>query len=112
MRRARQVGTLVGCLRRQQQWSLVSTLDEYRSFAAPTPRVFCEQFVELWDTDLVTLPQALPAWFIAQQQMLDEDTAETKCDELAKDRVRNGPDYDFLGVGELMLYLDTFHIRI
>ena len=54
----------------------MSTLDEYRSFAAPTPRVFCEQFVELWDTDLVTLPQALPAWFIAQQQMLDEDTAE------------------------------------
>jgi hypothetical protein len=35
-----------------------------------------EQFIELWDTDLVTLPPALPAWFIAQQQMLDEDAAE------------------------------------
>ena len=68
-----QVGALVGCLRRLQRWNLASALDEYRSYAAPTPRLFCEQFIELWDCDLLTLPPTLPAWFERQQALLDED---------------------------------------
>lgn len=68
-----QVGALVGCLRRMQQWGLVATLDEYRSYAAPSPRLFVEQFIELWDCDLITLPAALPAWFVHQQALLKED---------------------------------------
>mmetsp|Transcript_7436 Transcript_7436/g.12582 ORF Transcript_7436/g.12582 Transcript_7436/m.12582 type:complete len:225 (-) Transcript_7436:71-745(-) len=68
-----EVGTLVGCLRRIQQWNLVSIFDEYRSYAAPSPRLFCEQFIEMWDTDLLQLPRKLPLWFEAQQQMLADD---------------------------------------
>lgn len=68
-----QVGVLVGCLRRLQRWNLASTLEEYRSFAAPTPRLSCEQFIELWDCDMVTLPQSLPTWWVQQQALLEQE---------------------------------------
>ena len=68
-----QVGTLVGCLRRLQRWNLTSILEEYRSYAAPNPRPFCEQFIELWDSDLLTIPQSLPTWFERQQELWRED---------------------------------------
>ena len=68
-----QVGALVGCLRRLQQWSLASTLDEYRCYASPSPRLGVEQFIELWDNDLLTLPSKLPLWFEQQQLLLAED---------------------------------------
>ena len=71
-----QVGVLVGCLRRLQQWNLASALDEYRSYASPSPRLFCEQFIELWDIDLLTLPPTLPSWFERQQAMLDDDSEQ------------------------------------
>ena len=45
-----QVGVVIGCLRQQQSWNLASILDEYRSFASPSARLNCEQFIELWDT--------------------------------------------------------------
>ena len=68
-----QVGALVGCLRRLQGWALSSTLDEYRLYAAPTPRIACEHFIEMWDCDLLTMPDDLPPWFERQLQLLDED---------------------------------------
>ena len=68
-----QVGSLIGCLRRLQRWSFAATLEEYRSYAAPTTRLFCEQFIELWDVDLLHLPQTPPAWHERQQVLLDED---------------------------------------
>jgi len=68
-----QVGALVGCLRRLQQWSLSATLDEYRRYAAPSPRAATEQFIELFDCDLLALPVNLPPWFERQAEMLDED---------------------------------------
>jgi len=71
-----QLGTIVGCLRRLQRWSHGTIFDEYRSFAAPSPRLFCEQFIELWDTDLLEPPPNPPAWFDAQQQMLSADLSE------------------------------------
>jgi hypothetical protein len=68
-----QVGALVGCLRRLQQWTLSSALDEYRAYSAPSARLSVEQFIELWDCDLLTLPSSLPLWFESQQQLLDAD---------------------------------------
>ena len=70
-----QVGALVGCLRRLQRWNLAATLDEYRSYAAPTSRLACEQFIELWDCDLLTLPALAeyPVWFERQQRLLEDD---------------------------------------
>lgn len=34
------------------------------------PRFGDEQFIELFDVDLVTLPSNLPSWFIEQRNML------------------------------------------
>eukprot|EP00908_Phaeocystis_cordata_P003403 Transcript_13734.p2 GENE.Transcript_13734~~Transcript_13734.p2 ORF type:complete len:322 (-),score=126.53 Transcript_13734:51-902(-) len=70
-----QVGVLVGCLRRQQGWNLASVLDEYRSFSAPSARLFCEQFIELWDTDQLTVPSRPPSWWTVEQQMQRDDLA-------------------------------------
>eukprot|EP01094_Clydonella_sp_ATCC50884_P015703 TRINITY_DN26328_c0_g1_i1.p1 TRINITY_DN26328_c0_g1~~TRINITY_DN26328_c0_g1_i1.p1 ORF type:complete len:211 (-),score=69.56 TRINITY_DN26328_c0_g1_i1:194-826(-) len=57
-----ETGVLVGCLRRLQGWNLTSTLHEYRRFTKHR-RLFNEQFIELFDVDLVTLPGALPDWW-------------------------------------------------
>lgn len=46
-------GTVIGCLRKMQRWSLVSIFEEYRRFAGPRVQQQHEQFIELFDTDLV-----------------------------------------------------------
>jgi protein tyrosine/serine phosphatase len=74
-----QTGTLVGCLRRLQNWSLTSILVEYRSFAVHrSTRFGDEQFIELFDVDLVTLPYNLPSWFIEQKKMIEQEEEEEK----------------------------------
>lgn len=49
-------GTVVGCLRRLQKWSLSSIFDEFRRFSGGHPSSLHEQFIELFDTELVELP--------------------------------------------------------
>mmetsp|Transcript_63883 Transcript_63883/g.151108 ORF Transcript_63883/g.151108 Transcript_63883/m.151108 type:complete len:96 (+) Transcript_63883:223-510(+) len=56
------VGTVVGCLRKLQRWNLTSIFEEYRRYAGSKVRLLNEQFIELFDTDLVTIPQKKPAW--------------------------------------------------
>jgi len=74
-----QTGTLVGCLRRLQHWNLTSILVEYRSYACHrSTRYGDEQFIELFDVDLVTLPAALPQWFIEQTTMAEEEDEEER----------------------------------
>ena len=80
-----QVGTLVGCLRRLERWCLAATLDEYRSYAAPSPRLFCEQFIELFDCDLLTLPASLPGWLERQQALHDEDVEHWRLEQQGSD---------------------------
>ncbi|CAD6891029.1 unnamed protein product [Tilletia controversa] len=46
-------GTVVGCLRKLQSWNLSSILDEYRRYAGTKVRVLNEQFIELFDVELV-----------------------------------------------------------
>ena len=55
-------GTLIGCLRKLQGWNLTSVLEEYRRHAGAKYRLLNEQFIELFDTDLVHVPQRRPAW--------------------------------------------------
>lgn len=60
---AHETGSLVGCLRKLQGWSLSCILDEYNAFAGARARASDEQFIEIFDVDLVTLPRHLPSWF-------------------------------------------------
>ncbi|KAI9592516.1 putative tyrosine phosphatase family protein [Syncephalis fuscata] len=55
-------GTVVGCLRKLQRWNLASIFDEYRRHAGQKVRVHNEQFIELFDTDLVSKPEDAPSW--------------------------------------------------
>ena len=57
-------GTLIGCLRKLQRWNLSCIFEEYRRFAATIPSKNPqqnEQFIELFDTDLVSIPEHAPA---------------------------------------------------
>lgn len=58
-----ETGALIGCLRKMQGWNFNSIVVEYRSYAGPKSKYDVEQFIELFDTDLVVLPPNLPAWF-------------------------------------------------
>jgi len=55
-------GTVVGCLRKLQRWNLTSVFEEYRRFAGAKVRLMNEQFIELFDTDLVRVPSTAPKW--------------------------------------------------
>ncbi|KAI9321429.1 protein-tyrosine phosphatase, partial [Dichotomocladium elegans] len=55
-------GTIVGCLRKLQRWNLTSIFEEYRRYAGPKVRLLNEQFIELFDTDLVRVPSNKPSW--------------------------------------------------
>lgn len=46
-------GTVIGCFRKLQKWNLSAILEEYRRFAGPKVRVMNEQFIELFDEELV-----------------------------------------------------------
>ncbi|KAG2226015.1 hypothetical protein INT45_002481 [Circinella minor] len=71
-----ETGTLVGCLRKLEGWNFSSIITEYRAYAGTKARYVNEQFIELFDLDLVTLPVSLPNWLIDQQDMLAEEQAE------------------------------------
>lgn len=55
-------GTVIGCLRKLQRWSLTSIFEEYRRFTGNKVRLINEQFIELFDTDLVAIPKNHPSW--------------------------------------------------
>eukprot|EP00462_Mataza_sp_D1_P021140 CAMPEP_0175133314 /NCGR_PEP_ID=MMETSP0087-20121206/7572_1 /TAXON_ID=136419 /ORGANISM="Unknown Unknown, Strain D1" /LENGTH=236 /DNA_ID=CAMNT_0016415787 /DNA_START=80 /DNA_END=790 /DNA_ORIENTATION=- len=58
-------GTVVGCLRKLQRWNLASIFTEYRLFAGSgKSRVLNEQFIELFDTDLVQSPVQIPSFIL------------------------------------------------
>lgn len=51
-------GTVIGCLRKLQRWSLASVFEEYRRHAErDRVRLSTELFIELFDTDLVSVPE-------------------------------------------------------
>ncbi|KAI7821827.1 tyrosine phosphatase family-domain-containing protein [Kickxella alabastrina] len=69
----RETGTLVGCLRKLQHWNFNSIVYEYRSFAGGKGKYTQELFIELFDTDLVTVPESLPEWFVEECRMWEEE---------------------------------------
>ncbi|KAA8495939.1 putative tyrosine-protein phosphatase [Porphyridium purpureum] len=71
-----QIGTVIGCLRRLQLWSLNAAVSEYRSYAGVKTRYQYEQFIELFDVDLITLPLHVPKWFKQYLEMEEEELAQ------------------------------------
>ena len=61
-------GTMIGCLRKLQGWNLTSILEEYRRHAGSKFRLLNEQFIELFDCDLVAVPppERRPPWLLPQ----------------------------------------------
>lgn len=56
-------GTVIGCLRKLQMWSLSAIFEEYDRHADGRGRLANEQFIELFDTDLINVPSAnQPPW--------------------------------------------------
>ncbi|KAJ3321238.1 tyrosine-protein phosphatase required for protection against superoxide stress (By similarity) [Boothiomyces sp. JEL0866] len=55
-------GTVVGCLRKLQRWNLTAIFEEYRRYAGPKVRILSEQFIELFDIELVRVPLNHPQW--------------------------------------------------
>eukprot|EP01119_Soliformovum_irregulare_P018209 TRINITY_DN5535_c0_g1_i1.p1 TRINITY_DN5535_c0_g1~~TRINITY_DN5535_c0_g1_i1.p1 ORF type:complete len:165 (-),score=18.97 TRINITY_DN5535_c0_g1_i1:13-507(-) len=55
-------GTIVGCLRKLQRWNFTSIFEEYRRYAGNKVRLVNEQFIELFDVDLVGIPEKHPQW--------------------------------------------------
>jgi tyrosine-protein phosphatase OCA1 len=53
-------GTVAGCLRKLQRWNLTSIFEEYRRYADSKVSLLNEQFIELFDTDLVSVPTKCP----------------------------------------------------
>jgi len=86
-----QTGTLVACLRRLQNWNITSILDEYKRYAGTHTRYFNEQFIELFDVDLVTLPTKMPKWFIEQQKMMLEEQQQENETIIKIDELKSQP---------------------
>lgn len=58
-------GTIIGCLRKLQRWSLSSIFEEYDRHADGRGRLANEQFIELFDTDLINIPaKNRPRWLL------------------------------------------------
>jgi tyrosine-protein phosphatase OCA1 len=56
-------GVVAGCLRKLQRWSLISIFEEYRRYAGYSGSRIQqqhEQFIELFDTDLIKLSGQSP----------------------------------------------------
>ena len=49
-------GVVVGCLRKIRKWSMISIFEEYRRFCGTKMQQEYEQFIELFDVDLVNTP--------------------------------------------------------
>ncbi|KAL9658698.1 hypothetical protein ABK040_005854 [Willaertia magna] len=64
-------GTVIGCLRKIQDWSLTSIFTEYECFAGNHSRHYNQQFIEMFDTGLIALPSdgLLPNWLLEHYEM-------------------------------------------
>jgi tyrosine-protein phosphatase OCA1 len=59
------VGVVMACLRKMQHWALISIFEEYRRFAGGSRlQQQHEQFIELFDTDLVPVNESAPEFLL------------------------------------------------
>lgn len=77
-----QTGTVIACLRRMMDWGLTATLDEHHTIAGSIRTHHAnELFIELFDVDLVSLPDRsrVPQWLLCHWELTEKETT-------AKDR--------------------------
>ncbi|WWC88495.1 uncharacterized protein L201_003406 [Kwoniella dendrophila CBS 6074] len=81
-----QTGCVVGALRMMQGWNFASTLIEYRSHAQSKHRYADEQYIELFDPDLINLPPPhyIPSWWLPYSPKHDDDDSSEEEQEEAK----------------------------
>jgi tyrosine-protein phosphatase SIW14 len=61
-------GVVIACLRKLQRWSLISIYEEYRRYAGGSKlQQQHEQFIELFDTDLVPIGPDAPPFLLKRQ---------------------------------------------
>ena len=78
-----EIGVLLGCLRKLQRWNFATILLEYRHFAGNRARATNERFVEMFDTDLITVDaEEAPEWF---NEQLERDNKELEAAEEVSD---------------------------
>uniref|UniRef100_A0A7S3EJ11 Tyrosine-protein phosphatase domain-containing protein n=1 Tax=Rhodosorus marinus TaxID=101924 RepID=A0A7S3EJ11_9RHOD len=102
------VGTLIGCLRRLQDWNLNSIVNEYRSFAWSKTRYSNEQFFELFDIDLIKFPENMPSWFVEERKINAEEQEEF---ELLRSQKALGHDGERLGGVDMPDYIRYYYSR-
>ncbi len=71
-----QVGILVGVLRRLQSWNLNSVLGEYKSYSAHRSRFVIEQFIEMYNIEMVIIPNPSPEWFTRPAEIEEKERKE------------------------------------
>jgi protein tyrosine/serine phosphatase len=52
--------TIIGCFRKVQGWNLSSIMEEFRRFAPEQPISIYKNFVEVFDFDLINIPEHSP----------------------------------------------------
>ncbi|GAA96333.1 uncharacterized protein L969DRAFT_50877 [Mixia osmundae IAM 14324] len=63
-------GVMFAILRKLEHWSFSAAIAEYISFAASKARFQAEQYVELFDTSLIAIPQNPPQWYADMEDSL------------------------------------------
>lgn len=76
----------MGCLRRLQHWNFSSIIVEYRAYAGNKARYVNEQFIELFDVDLITLPDSPPTWWIEKEHMWHQEEEQVRESQLQQER--------------------------
>ena len=79
------IGTVVGCFRKLQRWSLTSIFEEYRRYAGSKVRILNEQFIELFDTDLVRIPASAKSILMCADvgQSTEDETPSSRASRIA-----------------------------
>ncbi len=65
---------LIACLRKLQSWSIVSIINELRFHIGSQRKIFdLEQFIELFNPDILTLPSILPTYLALHDSLLADE---------------------------------------
>eukprot|EP00127_Corallochytrium_limacisporum_P004696 Clim_evm50s172 gene=Clim_evmTU50s172 len=87
-------GMVIGCLRKLQGWSLTAIFEEYRRYAGSKIRLLNEQFIEFFDTDLISVPAHPPEWLYSPGHHLEHH----QTDQQQSRRVENSANHSMQSV--------------